>query len=157
MAFCQRTSIFMNKPEKRANKPSLSMFFRENGEIRLYPSAVRGVFLSQKPDNVKQNPRKKRFFFYSEPYPASAARKFGLFFCIIRHFLAQKQAFAVLRGLDRADIPLCNIAPHAIRASDHMIALRRGGRVVECTALEMRHRGNPIGSSNLPLSARYFK
>jgi hypothetical protein len=29
----------------------------------------------------------------------------------------------------------------------------RGGRVVECTALEMRHTGNRIGSSNLPLSA----
>jgi hypothetical protein len=26
--------------------------------------------------------------------------------------------------------------------------------VVECTALEMRHTGNRIGSSNLPLSAK---
>ena len=30
---------------------------------------------------------------------------------------------------------------------------RRGGRVVECTALEMRHTGNRIGGSNPPLSA----
>jgi hypothetical protein len=29
----------------------------------------------------------------------------------------------------------------------------RGGRVVECTALEMRHTGNRIGGSNPPLSA----
>jgi hypothetical protein len=32
-------------------------------------------------------------------------------------------------------------------------ALRRGGRVVECTALEMRHTGNRIGGSNPSLSA----
>ena len=32
-------------------------------------------------------------------------------------------------------------------------ASRRGGRVVECTALEMRHRGNSIGGSNPSLSA----
>src|SRR5882672_10346575 len=30
---------------------------------------------------------------------------------------------------------------------------RRGGRVVECTALEMRHRCKPIGGSNPSLSA----
>jgi hypothetical protein len=30
---------------------------------------------------------------------------------------------------------------------------RRGGRVVECTALEMRHTGNRIGGSNPSLSA----
>src|SRR5262249_49851657 len=29
----------------------------------------------------------------------------------------------------------------------------RGGRVVECTALEMRHTGNRIGGSNPSLSA----
>src|SRR5829696_3969827 len=29
----------------------------------------------------------------------------------------------------------------------------RGGRAVECTALEMRHTGNRIGGSNPPLSA----
>src|ERR1700710_1573569 len=29
----------------------------------------------------------------------------------------------------------------------------RGGRVVECTALEMRHRCKPIGGSNPSLSA----
>ncbi len=32
-------------------------------------------------------------------------------------------------------------------------ARRRGGRVVECTALEMRHTGNRIGGSNPSLSA----
>ncbi len=32
-------------------------------------------------------------------------------------------------------------------------AFRRGGRVVECTALEMRHRCKPIGGSNPSLSA----
>ena len=31
--------------------------------------------------------------------------------------------------------------------------LRRGGREVECTALEMRHTGNRIVGSNPPLSA----
>src|SRR5262245_61790967 len=31
--------------------------------------------------------------------------------------------------------------------------LWRGGRVVECTALEMRHTGNRIGGSNPSLSA----
>jgi hypothetical protein len=31
----------------------------------------------------------------------------------------------------------------------------RGGRVVECTALEMRHTGNRIGGSNPSLSAKY--
>ena len=30
----------------------------------------------------------------------------------------------------------------------------RGGRVVECTALEMRHTGNRIGGSNPSLSAK---
>src|SRR5580700_6699176 len=33
------------------------------------------------------------------------------------------------------------------------LRLRRGGRVVECTALEMRHTGNRIGGSNPSLSA----
>ncbi len=34
---------------------------------------------------------------------------------------------------------------------------RRGGRVVECTALEMRHGGNSIGGSNPSLSATYLR
>ena len=34
---------------------------------------------------------------------------------------------------------------------------RRGGRVVECTALEMRHTGNRIGGSNPSLSAIFEK
>jgi hypothetical protein len=33
----------------------------------------------------------------------------------------------------------------------------RGGRVVECTALEMRHRCKPIGGSNPSLSANGSK
>ncbi len=33
------------------------------------------------------------------------------------------------------------------------VGLRRGGRAVECTALEMRHTGNRIGGSNPSLSA----
>jgi hypothetical protein len=37
---------------------------------------------------------------------------------------------------------------------DHLsFSSRRGGRVVECTALEMRHTGNRIGGSNPSLSA----
>ena len=42
-------------------------------------------------------------------------------------------------------------ATAAVRSA--RIALRRGGRVVECTALEMRHRCKPIGGSNPSLSA----
>ena len=34
-----------------------------------------------------------------------------------------------------------------------LFGLRRGGRAVECTALEMRHTGNRIGGSNPSLSA----
>jgi hypothetical protein len=37
-----------------------------------------------------------------------------------------------------------------------VMAVRRGGRVVECTALEMRHRCKPIGGSNPSLSATKF-
>jgi hypothetical protein len=36
-------------------------------------------------------------------------------------------------------------------------AFRRGGRVVECTALEMRHRCKPIGGSNPSLSANIIR
>jgi hypothetical protein len=35
----------------------------------------------------------------------------------------------------------------------HRVYFWRGGRVVECTALEMRHTGNRIGGSNPSLSA----
>ena len=62
---------------------------------------------------------------------------------------------------------LWNQNAHAICPADHRgsrpaargfcpdphLGSRRGGRVVECTALEMRHGCKPIGSSNLPLSA----
>src|SRR5713226_2403043 len=44
------------------------------------------------------------------------------------------------------------------RPTEGQILLRygawRGGRVVECTALEMRHRCKPIGGSNPSLSAK---
>ena len=39
------------------------------------------------------------------------------------------------------------------RRSTMALRTRRGGRAVECTALEMRHTGNRIGGSNPPLSA----
>ena len=38
--------------------------------------------------------------------------------------------------------------------SSHRGAPRRGGRAVDCTALEMRHGCKPIGGSNPPLSAK---
>jgi hypothetical protein len=41
----------------------------------------------------------------------------------------------------------------AASAKHQTEASRRGGRVVECTALEMRHGGNSIGGSNPSLSA----
>ena len=43
----------------------------------------------------------------------------------------------------------------ARRRSSYLTSLRRGGRVVECTALEMRHTGNRIGGSNPSLSATF--
>ena len=42
------------------------------------------------------------------------------------------------------------------RAEERRPDPRRGGRVVECTALEMRHGCKPIGGSNPPLSAISF-
>lgn len=61
-----------------------------------------------------------------------------------------------------ADFPLCPscLARHPrleLRATTHgrpwVLAPWRGGRVVDCTALEMRHGCKPIGGSNPPLSA----
>jgi hypothetical protein len=56
---------------------------------------------------------------------------------------------------------LCGLARHANRRPDHCprgkSQRRRGGRVVECTALEMRHTGNRIGGSNPSLSATIYK
>jgi hypothetical protein len=37
--------------------------------------------------------------------------------------------------------------------SKNVVELRRGGRVVDGSGLENRHRGNPIGGSNPSLSA----
>jgi hypothetical protein len=48
-----------------------------------------------------------------------------------------------------------NYPPRAM-AQLACVDLQRGGRVVECTALEMRHTGKRIGSSNLPLSANFL-
>lgn len=45
----------------------------------------------------------------------------------------------------------CRYVPPALETRQP--APRRGGRVVECTALEMRHGCKPIGGSNPPLSA----
>ena len=65
-------------------------------------------------------------------------------------------------GRSGADFPLrpsC-LARHPrleLRATTHgrprVLAPWRGGRVVDCTALEMRHGCKPIGGSNPPLSA----
>lgn len=49
----------------------------------------------------------------------------------------------------------CRIAiTHATPPSSRRGTLRRGGRAVECTALEMRHACKGIGGSNPPLSAK---
>jgi hypothetical protein len=48
--------------------------------------------------------------------------------------------------------PRLELAPTAVTQITHHGAWR-GGRVVECTALEMRHRCKPIGGSNPSLSA----
>jgi hypothetical protein len=42
------------------------------------------------------------------------------------------------------------------RADNGRPRMRRGGRVVECTALEMRHTRKGIGGSNPSLSASYL-
>ena len=47
------------------------------------------------------------------------------------------------------------LAPRGAYLYEAPDQLRRGGRVVECTALEMRHGGNSIGGSNPSLSAIY--
>ena len=49
--------------------------------------------------------------------------------------------------------PRSTMTAPAPRGFDLRLPLWRGGRVVECTALEMRHTGNRIGGSNPPLSA----
>lgn len=68
-----------------------------------------------------------------------------------------------LSGRLGADFPLCPscLTRHPrleLRATTHgrpgVLAPWRGGRVVDCTALEMRHGCKPIGGSNPPLSAR---
>jgi hypothetical protein len=50
--------------------------------------------------------------------------------------------------------PLCPFRSAAkYDGSTAALLVWRGGRVVECTALEMRHTGNRIGGSNPSLSA----
>jgi hypothetical protein len=54
--------------------------------------------------------------------------------------------------------PAFPFSPHALKPRNPLgpaSIMRRGGRVVECTALEMRHTGNRIGGSNPSLSAKF--
>lgn len=46
------------------------------------------------------------------------------------------------------------LTPPTTGARPRFLAPWRGGRVVDCTALEMRHRCKPIGGSNPSLSAK---
>src|SRR4051812_19134959 len=55
-----------------------------------------------------------------------------------------------------ADAMLCHKPPRVDQPAPARVSVsisRRDGRVVECTALEMRHGGNSIGGSNPSLSA----
>jgi hypothetical protein len=63
-----------------------------------------------------------------------------------------RRAFKRPACLDRS--PSCR--KRALSALCLALRPRRGGRVVECTALEMRHTGNRIGGSNPSLSASYL-
>jgi hypothetical protein len=75
---------------------------------------------------------------------------------------ARNRAAAVKRA---ADFPLRALSgppssPINARTTGALLllgAFRRGGRVVECTALEMRHRCKPIGGSNPSLSANIIR
>jgi hypothetical protein len=73
---------------------------------------------------------------------------------------AAVDVFALIPGL-AADPRAFAFRAHALnsRATLNPVSkhLRRGGRVVECTALEMRHTGNRIGGSNPSLSANQIK
>jgi hypothetical protein len=51
--------------------------------------------------------------------------------------------------------PRLELGPTEGRASSPRHGAWRGGRVVDRTALEMRHRCKPIGGSNPSLSARH--
>lgn len=57
------------------------------------------------------------------------------------------------QGVERWRWVLSSPAEPCIRPIALTASPRRGGRVVDCTALEMRHTRKGIGSSNLPLSA----
>jgi hypothetical protein len=50
-------------------------------------------------------------------------------------------------------LPRLELGPNPRARCFVLICAWRGGRVVDCTALEMRHRCKPIGGSNPPLSA----
>ena len=71
------------------------------------------------------------------------------------------EACPVSRGAKRGQGSAKCLFPgfhHASEANHRGFArVRRGGRVVECTALEMRHRCKLIGGSNPSLSARLFR
>ena len=57
------------------------------------------------------------------------------------------------QGVERLRWVLSSLVEPCIRPIALTAPPRRGGRVVDCTALEMRHTRKGIGSSNLPLSA----
>jgi hypothetical protein len=64
---------------------------------------------------------------------------------------------ALALGLGLGSAPFRRPPPHRWPSPEQPIrAPRTGGRVVECTALEMRHTRKGIGSSNLPPSATRF-
>ena len=71
-----------------------------------------------------------------------------------RAIFARPQARAGALIARRGVTPLCPapVTAKYVRRDAQAFLIRRGGRVVECTALEMRHTGNRIGGSNsLPL------
>ena len=93
---------------------------------------------------------------------APARRRHGTAKCVLaywRSHSASAGALIRLRGI--MSFPPCLLGhPRLEHRPNHAASrvliwhLRRGGRVVECTALEMRHRCKPIGGSNPSLSAR---
>jgi hypothetical protein len=68
-----------------------------------------------------------------------------------RHLNRTSAAVTALRVAVRL---LRRYAARSILARPPRLTLRRGGRVVECTALEMRHACKGIVGSNPTLSAR---
>jgi hypothetical protein len=67
------------------------------------------------------------------------------------HFFLATKFTAVAPCL--ISLPRLELGPNLRARCFALICAWRGGRVVDCTALEMRHRCKPIGGSNPPLSA----